>query len=656
MNCKTILFSLLLSVSVSAFADDPKELSGTVIGTRRCIDYSQGGIASTTVNTADNLFDNDFETYFATFQKSGGWAGLDLGTKHVITAIEYCPRAQSGDSLLLGVFEGANNPDFGDAIPLYLISERPDDGLMTRKEIDCSRGFRYVRYIGPADVRCNIAELKFYGEEGEGDDSKLPEITNLPTVTIHTVNAADIVDKEIYINGIVSIISDGGKKIHTDSLEVRGRGHASWEFPKKPYRMKLYNKVRLLDFPAKEKNWTLINNYGDKTLMRNLLAFDLSERFEMEYTPAGKPVNVFLNGEFKGCYQLCDQVQVKPKRVEVDELSPNDLWLPEMSGGYFIEIDGYAYYEISWFMSSANNTPVRIRYPDDDEIVMQQYNYIKNQFNRLETALYSDDYSNLETGFRKYLDTETFIKHFLIGELSGNTDTYWSVNMYKYRNDERFYTGPVWDFDLAYENDRRTYPINDLPDWVYKTKGSYAKGMKDFVDRLLSDSSFYEEVRETYASYRSSGAITEEKLLKVVDDYASQLGQSQALNFMRWKIMNEIVHSTPMVHGSYEAEVENVKSYISGRINKMDEILGYDPVLNEVVSKPNLYVWSADGKINIHGSFSDNAVVHIYDMAGRTVFSGYLQTTTDKTFKKGVYFIKLIEGNGEVRSSKVVVL
>jgi len=655
MNCKTTFICLLMSVSVYAYANDPIELTGTVIGTTKCIDYTFGGISSTTVNTADNLFDDDLDTYFATFQKSGGWAGLDLGKKHIITAIEYCPRAQSGDSLLLGVFEGANNPDFGDAIPLYIISEIPDDSLMTYREIDCTRGFRYVRYVGPTNSRCNIAELKFYGEEGEGDDSKLPEITNLPTVVIHTTDAEDIVVKEKYLKGIVSVISDDGTKIHTDSLEIRGRGNASWQFPKKPYRMKLYNKVSLLGLPAKEKNWTLINNYGDKTLMRNLLAFDLSKRFEMEYTPAGTPVNVFLNGEYKGCYQLCDHIQVNPKRVEVDEMSVNDLRLPNLSGGYLIEIDGYAYYETSWFLSSSNNTPVTIKYPGDDEIMMQQYNYIKNQFNRLETALYSDNYTDFDSGYRKYLDTKTFIKHFLIGEFSGNTDTYWSVNMYKYRDDDRFYTGPVWDFDLAYENDRRTYPINNLPDWIYKTKGSYAKGMKDFVNRLLSDSTFYDEVREIYAFYRTSGAITEDELLKVVDDYAEQLEQSQVLNFMRWKIMDEKVHSVPMVHGSYEAEVENVRTYISGRIEKMDEILGFDPVSNEVVRKPNINVWSVDGKIRFSGLSSDNAVVYIYDIAGRTVFSGDLQSSAVKTFKKGVYFVKLVEGNGEVRSAKVIV-
>ena len=654
MNCKTILSALLLSVSVCVFADDPRKLSGTVIGTEECIDYDQNGIMTTTVNTAANLFDNDLDSYFATFQTSGGWAGLDLGKKCIITAVEYCPRAGFGDSLLLGVFEGANNPDFGDAIPLYIITSRPDDNMMTYKSVDCSRGFRYVRYIGPVDVNCNIAELMFYGEAGDGDDSKMPEITNLPTVSIHTTNAKDIVSKEQYIKGIVSVISAEGTKIYTDSVDIRGRGNASWTFEKKPYRMRLYNNASLLELPANERNWTLINNYGDKTLMRNLLAFDLSERFEMVYTPAGVPVNMFLNGEYKGCYHLCDHIQARPKRIEVEELEKKDIRLPELSGGYLIEIDAYAEFENSWFTSAKNNTPVTIKYPGDDDIVSAQYNYIKEHFNKLEEAVFSDDFTDPDEGYRKYLDVESFIKHFLIGEIAGNTDTYWSVYMYKKRDDDRFYTGPIWDFDLAYENDRRTYPINDVADWVYYRGGS-VDGMKSFINMLFGDLFFYDEVKRIYASYRESGAITEAALLKVVDDYASVLDQSQRLNFMRWKIMDSLVHLNPIVYDSYYKEVENVKSYIAGRIKLIDSLLSYTDTPNEPVVESDVKIWSVNGGINVDG-LSDKNIIYVYNMIGKCLFFGDRQTLLGKKFSKGAYFVKIIEGSGMVKSSKIAVL
>ena len=213
------------------------------------------------------------------------WAGLDFGEPHVITEIAYCPRETMQSRLILGVFEGANNPDFGDAIPIFVITETPNNNALTRKNIQTTKAFRYVRYVGPNDSRGNIAEIEFYGYKSAGDNSKLYQTTNLPSIIIHTENAQDVVVKDLYLRGIISVISENGTKIYSDSLEIKGRGNASWEFPKKPYRIKLYNKTNLLGLPAKEKNWTLINNYGDKTLMRNLLAFDLSKRFELPYTP-----------------------------------------------------------------------------------------------------------------------------------------------------------------------------------------------------------------------------------------------------------------------------------------------------------------------------------------------------------------------------------
>ena len=109
---------------------------------------------------------------------------------------------------------------------------------------------------------------------------------------------------------------------------IRERGNYSRNFPKKPYRIKFDSKQHVLDAPAKAKKWTLINNYGDKTLMRNMLAFEISRQLGMPYTPYSKAVDVLLNGEYKGCYQLCDQVEVNKKRVAIDELTPRDNSAP----------------------------------------------------------------------------------------------------------------------------------------------------------------------------------------------------------------------------------------------------------------------------------------------------------------------------------------
>lgn len=94
--------------------------------------------------------------------------------------------------------------------------------------------------------------------------------------------------------------------------------------------------------PAKARKWTLINNYGDKTLMRNALAFKISEAIGMDYTPACRLVDVIVNGEYEGTYQLCDQIEIRKNRVGITEMAPVDIAEPNLSGGYLLEVDAYA--------------------------------------------------------------------------------------------------------------------------------------------------------------------------------------------------------------------------------------------------------------------------------------------------------------------------
>ena len=551
---------MLLCSVLPAAADDAK-LTGTIIGTKLCVNYNTGQ-QTTTINTCKHAFDENLNTFFASWERSYTWAGLDLGTPHVITRVGWSPRNDNlgPGRMRLGVFEGANREDFMDALPLYIIDQNGTIGQMSYADVDCSRGFRYVRYVGPSDARCNVAELEFYGHEGEGDDSHLYQLTNLPTVSIHTENGEIPYDKEHQIASQLIVISDSG--LISEPGTTRERGNASRNFPKKPYRIKFDKKQQMPGADGKAKKWTLINNYGDKTLMRNLRAFELSRRMGMPYTPYGQAVDVLLNGEYKGCYQLCDQVQVQKHRVDVEEMTPQDNSGTALTGGYFIEVDAYANQEISWFNSNKGN-PVTIKSPSEDSITSQQKQYIKNHFNKMENQ------------WSSYLDTNTFLRHFLVGELSGNTDTYWSVFMYKYRDNDTIYTGPVWDFDLAFDNDNRTYPVNNKSDYIYRSGGSCAGNMRNFVDNIVvRNATARAQLVELWDEARQGG-LTEEYMTAYIDSLEADLQQSQQLNFLRWPIMNQWVHQNPRTWGSYKAEVQNVRRFMKERIQWMDRKLGY---------------------------------------------------------------------------------
>lgn len=635
------LVAIMLSLSMPMEAAD--KLSGTPIGSTS-VDYSTGE-ESTTVNTVANAFDGKLDTYFASYVRSYTWVGLDLGEKHVITRVGWSPRDdwQGEGRVKLAMFEGANSPDFIDAVPLYLTTEKGKIGKMSYADVDCSRGFRYVRYVGPNDARCNVAEVEFYGEKGEGDDSKLHQITNLPTVIINTVNAEEPYDKEHDIVSNIIIISENGTNVLEAPGESRLRGNNSMTHPKKPYRIKFDKKQQPLDAPAKAKKWTLINNYGDKTLMRNMIAFEVARQVGMEYVSYIRPVDVILNGEYKGCYQLCDQIEVGDGRVPVTEMEETDISGDELTGGYLIEVDAYASSEISWFQSS-RGIPVTIKSPDDDKITAEQKSYIKSYFNKLENAAYSVRYDSPTTGYRTLLDINSFLQHFIVGEVSGNTDTYWSTYMYKKRNDPKFYVGPVWDFDLAFENDNRTYPINNKTCYIYQWVNSSSAGTMDvLVERIVvNDTRTAGDLLEMWSATRSNG-MSGESLCDFVDKWAAEMDASQRLNFMRWDILNTKVHQNPQASGSYEGEVAWVKNYLRERIAWLDNKIGYDP--------------SSVEKIGIETeelSLSEVAEWRVYNVGGQEVYSvdGVLSTTS---LLPGIYIVKGVAADNRSVTTKIVV-
>ena len=568
---KTLWWMLsVLCVAMTASAADGK-LSGSVIT------YHNNP------STALYAFDGDPETYVQMNAGSKAWFGLDLGTPHVITEVRWMPRRNSvgAQYCQLGIFEGANDPSFIDAVPLYLIDDGGTSGVMSVGMVNVSRGFRYVRYTGPSGSRSMIAEVEFYGHEGEGDDSRFYQVTNLPTFSMRTVSGSDPTSKTTELEAQMTLIYDDGTLIQEYPILARSRGNASYGFEKKPYRIRFNDgkshhimKGSELESPAKAKKWTLINNYGDKTLMRNIIAFETSRRFGMAYTVYCQAVDVIVNGEYKGCYQLCDQISVDKARVPITEMTPEDIEGDALTGGYLVEVDAYASSESSWF-TSARGIPVTIKEPDADDITPEQSRYIKNMFDAMEASAWSGTFSNPLQGYRTRLDLDSFLRHFLVGEYSGNTDTYWSVYMWKERGDDQFHVGPSWDFDLAFNNDVRTYPVQSHRNWIYCSGGSGAGSMSSLVTRILSDQSAYKRLCEIWAESRDSCGMTPEAMVAFVDSIADRLYASQRLNFMRWKILGQRVHENAFAYPTYGEEVAVVRQYVQDRFEFMDEKLKY---------------------------------------------------------------------------------
>ena len=568
---------VFLFSSLYAWAENTAfhKLTGKPIGSTYSVDYNNSSQASTTVNTVANAFDGNLNTYFASWDRSKTWAGLDLGTPHVITRVGWSPRnAEVGPKrMLLGLFEGSNEADFSSAVPLFIISTEISTGKMEYADVNVSRGFRYVRYVGPNDARCNVAELEFYGYESPGDDSHFYQLTNLPTVVINTKDNVDPYDKENEITSRFTIIYDNGKMVQEETGTSRLRGNASISFPKKPYRIKLDTKRHMfknsdMKSPAKAKKWTLINNYGDKTLMRNLVSFEVARRMRMPYVPWCKPVDVIVNGEYKGCYQLTDQITIDKDRVDITEMTPDDTEGEALTGGYLLELDGYASREVSWF-TSRFGSPVTIKSPDENSITTEQHQYIEHFFNQMEARILSRNYTDPELGYRAMLDERSLQSYWLTEELTGNPDAFHSCYLSKERGASKIRVETVWDFDLAFDNDSRYYPNRDLGDYLSLARGG-AGNSRTLLKRIFTDRAFCDSLRTMWETARAEWDITEESLIAYIDSTARELDESQRLNFMRWPILNTTAHLNPRIAGNYQGEVEYLREYIRERIPYLD--------------------------------------------------------------------------------------
>jgi hypothetical protein len=133
------------------------QLHGTVIGT--------SGSWNNSGSTIANAFDGNLTTYFDGPDNSGDWVGLDfgVGVSNVIGQINYWPRPGWPSRMLGGYFQGANNAQFLNPVTLFTIATAPPDGgIVTSKTITNTTVFRYVRYVGPANGACNVAELQFF--------------------------------------------------------------------------------------------------------------------------------------------------------------------------------------------------------------------------------------------------------------------------------------------------------------------------------------------------------------------------------------------------------------------------------------------------------------------------------------------------------------
>ena len=551
---KISLFILVTVLSINTInCQSSTKLTGTPISS-----------TSDTAN-AKNAFDGNLETEFKATSKNG-WVGLEFSSPVKISQIGWAQKGTNVKSYLLGIFEGSNDKNFFDAIPIYMITSEGKSSQINLVEISCTQTFKYIRYIGPEGQNSVISQIEIYGESSAevSEPQNLFQPTNLPLIVINTENGAlpPDKDKETEINSNIIIIKDG--KINAKgSGTIKYRGNSTLDPAKKSFRLKFDENINILELPAKAKKWVLFANMYDKTLLRNRIGYKMSTLFGLKYTPACNHVDVILNGDFKGNYLLCDQIEVNENRVDITKMDNSATSEPEITGGYIIEGDNFAEKEPSYFKTN-KGILFAIKYPKSGDITKEQHDYIQNYFNKVESEIYEN---NLE-----HIDFDSFARYFIIQDFAGNIDGIWSsFYLTKERGDDKIYFGPIWDLDLAFDNDMILYPTNEKKNFVFKY--IYSNGStQELVMKLLSNESLLKKVKEVWNEMTNSG-FTKEAMISFINEQVELINESQKLNFIRWDVLNEKQFLQPAARGSYEAEIKFIQEFIETRFSIFGEII-----------------------------------------------------------------------------------
>lgn len=382
-----------------------------------------------------------------------------------------------------------------------------------------------------------------------------PQLTNLPTLYIETFDNKAITSKENYIYSALTYV-DGDESTLYDSVSIRGRGNSTWGLAKKPYRIKFKEKERFLGKQhAKAKSWTLLANYADKTLLRNAVTTEMGIFMGMDFNPAAQFVDLYLNGNYRGNYQISDQVEVRKKRVDVEEQDYPLASDADISGGYLLEVDGFATSEPVYFRTS-KNLLVTVKYPDEDEIATSQRQYIANHVQKFEDALFSDDFKDPTTGYRAYVDSASLINWYVATEYTGNVDGFWSTYISKKRGDDHLYFGPMWDHDIAYNNCNR---VGDVSQQLMLNAGFGTDLTKVWVKRMWEDPWFANAVNDRWKQLVAAGI--EDHLCNYIDSMAVVLDESQAQNFSKWAI-NRRAYNEIVLFSTYQEGIDYLKKFI----------------------------------------------------------------------------------------------
>jgi hypothetical protein len=376
------------------------------------------------------------------------------------------------------------------------------------------------------------------------DDSRYP-YAEIPRVVIETEDFQEIRDRETEIPSRLQIYGKDTYESEVYRLTVRGRGNSSFKMPKYGMKLEFEDKVSLFGMP-KSRDWALIANYGDKTLVRNYMMTRLSEWLGAPWTPKSQFVEVYLNRKYMGVYQFSETVKVAKNRVNMEQSDTS----------FLVEKEDIKKYDPPYVITDESNI-YHIKSPKNPSSKTQEL--LRNYLNDFEYAVKHFNYKD-SSEVQKWISMEDFLLFYWVQEFSKNEDGNYARSVYfSWKKGEPVHFGPLWDFDLAFGNASRE-KNKTSENWYIREYRLFRKVLwNSWVEEQAKK--YWKEHREIFHALADSVPLYVKQIEKAVDN-----------EYRRWPIISNTENwALKDPYESYEEAVQVMLDWMEARFRWIDK-------------------------------------------------------------------------------------
>lgn len=457
------------------------------------------------------------------------------------------------------------------------------------------------------------------------------QLTDVPTVYIDLPDRNGValntylyknrnLNEAPYRNAIIQVVdeSEVGTPQHLESftdteLEIKVRGNSTADADKKPYRLRFKSKKTssdgvahkhdLLGLGYSKRNWVLLANYYDRSLIRNAITYHVGKLVGMDFCPGYKFVDLVIDNEYRGTYQVSDQVEADKNRVAVTD-EDNDWMLETVSWDIMMEEPCVNAGNYTTASNEQFNTPykINIKNPDADDLTTDQITELKDAVAKWSVA-WNNSFVNGD--WADYNDVESLVKFYVGMNITGDWDGFFVMKGWRQPTGV-FHWGPLWDKDLAYGNCQFS---DDKKLVEYYENGQFRW---NFINYLSKNATFVKAAKTLMDKLVNEDHIADELVSKVAS-IAASIDGSQQLNYgpdSPWNL-NDQIGSGVFTYTDYSEHINKLKEWIPARINfvkgEIDKMyndiyqnkvtLSYNPTVSIAESEGYVDLWSNYNKI-----------------------------------------------------------